>query len=410
MTLIYKIAIRLYHLMIWLMVPFNSKARLYVTGRKNWQVQLRRQVDPEAHYIWIHCASLGEFEQGRPLIETIRQEYSEYKILLTFFSPSGYEIRKKYPFADVVLYLPADTRKNARIFLDIVRPEKVLFIKYEFWYHYITELQRRSVPLFLVSGIFRQNQVFFSHMPWGHWFRQILSGFTRLYVQDEESAVLLTTFGMEKCTVSGDTRFDRVATIVKSAKHIPIVDKFAGDKPVLVAGSTWKPDEELLARFINESANIRFIIAPHEVTPENVHNLALLLKKPHVRYSMARESDIHQYEVLIIDSIGLLSSLYRYGKIAYIGGGFGAGIHNILEAATFGLPVIFGPRYTKFREARDLVNRKAAVPVNSYHDLHAALSELLTNTKRREELSLISYGYVKEKRGATRLIVDQIFQ
>lgn len=410
MTLLYKIAIRLYHVFVWLAAAFNGKARLYVTGRRNWHIKLQRQVDRNAKYIWVHCASLGEFEQGRPLIEAIKTEYSEYKIVLTFFSPSGYEIRKKYPFADIISYLPADTRRNAKRFLDTIKPKKALFIKYEFWYHYITELHRREIPLYLVSGMFRKNQVFFSNMPWGKWFRNLLYNFTCLFVQDNESYALLDKIGVKQCTISGDTRFDRVAAISKSAKDIPIVDKFAANNPVFIAGSTWGPDEALLARIINENENYKCVIAPHEVTPENVNKLEKLLKKPSIRFSMATKSNIHQYQVLIIDSIGLLSSVYRYGKFAYIGGGFGVGIHNILEAATFGLPVIFGPNYQKFREARDMVELGAALPVNTYIDLQNVISGLLNNSKMLDELSQRSRDYVNKNRGATQLILDQIFQ
>jgi 3-deoxy-D-manno-octulosonic-acid transferase len=410
MTLIYKISIYLYHIFVWLAAPFNGKARLYISGRSNWLVKLQRQVNRDARYIWIHCASLGEFEQGRPVIEAIREQHPEYSIVLTFFSPSGYEIRKKYPFADIISYLPADTRLNARNFLDVIRPEKVLFVKYEFWYHYISELQRRSIPLYLVSGIFRSNQVFFSVMPWGKWFRNILNGFTHLFLQENDSARLLEKAGITKYTVAGDTRFDRVATIARSAKDIPIVDKFTGNKPVLVAGSTWKPDEELLARFISINHNFKTIIAPHEVTPENVNKLERLLKKPSVRLSLAKETDIHRYDVLIVDTIGLLSSLYRYGSIAYIGGGFGVGIHNILEAATFGLPVIFGPNYQKFREARDLVDLGAAFPVASYDDLHNAIRLLLDDEQLRSKKSHTTIDYVKLNRGATQKIINQTFQ
>ena len=410
MTLMYKISIYLYHLFVWLAAPFNGKARLFISGRRNWLVTLQRKVNRDARYIWIHCASLGEFEQGRPIIEAIREQYNEYSIVLTFFSPSGYEIRKKYPFADIISYLPADTRQNARNFLDVIRPEKVLFVKYEFWYHYISELQRRSIPLYLVSGIFRSNQLFFSGMPWGKWFRNILHCFSHLFLQENDSARLLEKAGITKFTIAGDTRFDRVATIARSAKDIPVVDKFIGNKPVLVAGSTWRPDEELLARLININSNFKSIIAPHEVTPENVNKLERLLKKPSVRLSLAKETDIYRYDVLIVDSIGLLSSLYRYGNIAYIGGGFGAGIHNILEAATFGLPVIFGPKYQKFREARDLAYLGAAIPVNNYDDLHNAIKLLLDNGQLRKEKSQTTLDYVNLNRGATQKIINQIFQ
>ena len=409
MTFVYRISIYIYHFLIWIAAPFNNKARLYHRGRRGWKLKLQRQIDPDSRYIWIHCASLGEFEQGRPLIESIREDYREYKILLTFFSPSGYEIRKKYPFADVISYLPADTPGNARRFLDITRPEKVLFVKYEFWNFYIRELKRRSVPVFLVSGIFRPGQVFFSGMPWSKWFREILNGFTHFFVQDQESARLLEKAGLRKYTISGDTRFDRVAAIAKSAKDIPVVEKFSAGKTVLIAGSTWKPDEEVISRFINENDHIKCIIAPHEVTPENINKLERLLKKPSVRLSLAEEKDVQNYQVLIVDSIGLLSSLYRYGKMAYIGGGFGVGIHNILEAATFGLPVIFGPNYHKFREARELVALNGAIPVTSYQELREILSDWMQNSDLLEEKSVISYNYVKNNRGATKIILNKIF-
>jgi 3-deoxy-D-manno-octulosonic-acid transferase len=409
MTFLYRISISIYHFLIWLAAPFNNKARLYYRGRREWQLKLQRQINRKTRYIWIHCASLGEFEQGRPLIEAIREEHQEYKIILTFFSPSGYEIRKKYPFADIVSYLPPDTPRNARRFLDIVHPECVLFVKYEFWNFYLKELKKRSVPVFLVSGIFRSGHVFFSRMPWGKWFRDMLDCFTHFFVQDEVSARLLEKAGFAKFTISGDTRFDRVAAIAKSAKDIPVVDKFSAGKLVLVAGSTWKPDEELITRFINENDHFKYIIAPHEVSPENINKLERLLKKPSVRFSLAEEMDVGNYQVLIIDSIGLLSSLYRYGKIAYIGGGFGAGIHNILEAATFGLPVIFGPNYQKFREARDLVSLRAATPVTRYEELRDTLTGLKENKLLLEEKSTISRNYVKNNRGATQIILNKIF-
>ena len=410
MTFLYRIAIAVYHFMIWTAAPFNGKARLYVSGRKNWAVKLQRQAELNSRYIWIHCASLGEFEQGRPVIEAIRQEHPEYRIVLSFFSPSGYEVRKKYPFADIVCYLPRDSARNAKRFLDIIKPEKALFIKYEFWYYYIRELKNREIPLFLISGIFRKEQMFFSAMPWGKWFRNLLNSFTMLYIQDNDSAKLLENAGIRKFTIAGDTRFDRVAALSESAKDIPVVNKFAGNKPLLVAGSTWTPDEQLLCGIINNQDRFKLIIAPHEVTPENVSKLEKMLKKPSVRYTLANEADVHQYSVLIIDTIGLLSSLYRYGKIAYIGGGFGVGIHNILEAATYGMPVIFGPNYARFREARDLIGLKAAFPVGSAGELEKVLSVLTGEPSVLQEASEISSNYVNKNKGATKVIIDQIFK
>jgi 3-deoxy-D-manno-octulosonic-acid transferase len=410
MLVIYNFLIYLYHSLVFVAALFNRKARLYIEGRKIWQTRLMQKTGTGGRYIWFHCASLGEFEQGRPLIEAIHIQFPQYKIALTFFSPSGYEIRKDYPLADIIAYLPADTRDNATDFIRIVKPEMAIFVKYEFWYHYTTELRKNDIPLYLVSGIFRKNQVFFKKGPLGKWFRKILGNFTWFFVQDENSVRLLASLGIEKCTISGDTRFDRVAEIAKSSKPVPVVEKFSDGKIVLVAGSTWKPDEDLITRWINENEGLHFIIAPHEVNSLNIKRLEKQLKKPSIRFSQANDSNIARYSVLIIDSVGLLSSLYRYGKIAYIGGGFGVGIHNILEAATFGLPVIFGPNYKKFREARDLVSSNAAFPVESYDDFVDILNQLTCDTKKFEQCSQKARNYVNNNLGATRIIVGNIIQ
>jgi len=356
MKIVYQTGILFYTLSLKIASLFNSKARQFVNGRHNWRKKLAEKIDTNARYIWVHCASLGEFEQGRPLIEAIRKQFPEFRVLLTFFSPSGYEIRKNYDQADIVMYLPVDTRRNAKKFLQLVQPEKAFFIKYEYWYFYIGELKKRNIPLFIVSAIFRENQYFFKNNLWGKWYRQMLLKTDHFFVQNEKSAQLLQSIGLNNFTVSGDTRFDRVAAIARGAKKIPLVEKFKNNQPLLIAGSTWKPDEELLAGFINSHPHLKVVFAPHEVTPANMNRLEQLLKTSHIRLSKAGENEIDRYQVLIIDSIGLLSSLYQYGNVAYIGGGFGVGIHNILEAATFGLPVIFGPNYEKFKEAVDLKN------------------------------------------------------
>ncbi|HDR51194.1 MAG TPA: 3-deoxy-D-manno-octulosonic acid transferase [Mariniphaga anaerophila] len=409
MNIFYQAGIFIYALFINAASLFNEKARQFVKGRKNWRKKLAEKMEPNARYIWVHCASLGEFEQGRPVIEEIRKQFPEYRILLTFFSPSGYEIRKNYELADMVMYLPVDTRSNAKKFLQLVQPEKAFFIKYEYWYFYIDELKRRNIPLYMVSAIFRENQHFFKKSLWGKWYRQMLLKIDHFFVQNEKSAQLLQSIELNNYTVSGDTRFDRVATIAKSAKEISLVEKFKGNQHLLVAGSTWKPDEELLAAVINNHPNLKVVFAPHEVTPANINRLEQLLKTPHIRFSKAGENEIHRFQVLIIDSVGLLSSLYRYGNLAYIGGGFGVGIHNILEAATFGLPVIFGPNYEKFKEAVDLKKLGGAFPVQNFKQLKYIMNKFLADNSKLAEASTVCKNYVEKNVGATNFIIKKVF-
>jgi 3-deoxy-D-manno-octulosonic-acid transferase len=409
MNILYRIGILFYLLSVKIASLFNVKARQFVKGRKNWRKKLAEKIETNARYIWVHCASLGEFEQGRPLIEEIRKQFPEYRILLTFFSPSGYEIRKNYELADIVMYLPVDTRRNAKKFLQLVQPDKAFFIKYEYWYFYIDELKKRNIPLFIVSAIFRENQHFFKNSLWGKWYRQMLLKTDHFFVQNEKSAQLLQSIGLNNFTVSGDTRFDRVATIANGAKEIPIVEKFKNSQPLLIAGSTWKPDEELLAGFINSRPNLKVVFAPHEVTPANMNRLEQLLKTSHIRLSKAGENEIDRYQVLIIDSIGLLSSLYQYGNVAYIGGGFGVGIHNILEAATFGLPVIFGPKYEKFKEAVDLKNLGGGFPIQNFEQLESKLNDFLTDNSKLAEASKVCKNYIEKNVGSTNLIIKKVF-
>jgi 3-deoxy-D-manno-octulosonic-acid transferase len=409
MRVIYDASIFLYHLLIRILVPFNKKAKLYIQGRENWLAGLQASIDKDSRYIWFHCASLGEFEQGRPVMEAIRRMYPQYKLILSFFSPSGYEIRKNYPLADVVCYLPADTSRNATLFIDTIHPEKVFFIKYEFWYHFLRTLAEKKIPVYLVSGIFRKSQRFFSKMPWGAWFRQIPGYFTHIFLQDEGSAELLSEIGTRNLTISGDTRFDRVASIAKSSQLFPVVDKFMDGKPLVIAGSTWEPDEDLLVPFINKQTGLKFIIVPHEISPPHLNRLTRMLKKPAVLFSQLNEADIHLSDVIIVDSIGLLSGLYRYGTFAYIGGGFGAGIHNILEAATFGLPVFFGPRYGKFREACQLIDLGGAFSVTSAEAFENALLRLMDNSEELEKTSRISSDFIKNNQGSTDIILQNTF-
>ena len=409
MSLLYNLGILFYGFLIRVAALFNEKAKLFVAGRKNWKKKLGSAIDKNASYIWVHCASLGEFEQGRPVLEEIKKQFPKYKIVLTFFSPSGYEIRKNYKGADIVAYLPMDTKNNAQEFIRLVSPQKVFFVKYEFWYNYITELKRQQIPLYIISAIFRENQQFFKSTPWGKWYRKMLHSFEHIFIQNDTSARLLEQAGIKHYTVSGDTRFDRVAEIASGAKKFEIVEKFRRNNVTLIAGSTWKPDEELLAAFINNSSNVKFIIAPHEVTPANINRIQELLKKPIICFSKADISDIDSYDVLIIDSIGILSSLYQYGNIAYIGGGFGVGIHNILEAATFKLPVLFGPNYLKFKEAVDLVNEKGAFPINNFPELKATLNRLINDKTSLQNASEICKNYIEKNVGSTKLIMNKVF-
>lgn len=407
--MLYSISIAFYAVAIRMAALFNEKAKLFIAGRKNWEQNLISKIDPTAKYIWVHCASLGEFEQGRPLIEAIKEQFHEYKIVLTFFSPSGFEIRKNYALADVVAYLPLDTKQNALTFISFVNPEKVFFVKYEYWFNYINELHTRKIPLYLVSAIFRKEQLFFSKTPWGKWYLKMLLNIEHLFVQNEISGDLLKSVGIKNYTVSGDTRFDRVAAIAAGVKEIPPIEKFKDNSLLLVAGSTWKPDEEFLAAFINQSNNIKFIIAPHEVSAANVSRLKQSITKPVIEYSKVKEDEIAGHQVIIIDSIGLLSSLYRYGDIAYIGGGFGVGIHNILEAATFGLPVVFGPNYRKFKEAVDLTAEGGAFTIDSQAGLNDALYKLIENETFRTSAAEISKNYVAKNVGSTAVIIKKVF-
>jgi 3-deoxy-D-manno-octulosonic-acid transferase len=385
----------------------NEKAKLWIAGRKNIWEKLKELLRTDERRIWIHAASLGEFEQGRPIIEKIKADYPQYKIFLTFFSPSGYEVRKNYPGADYIFYLPADSPMNALRFVDLVNPEKVFFIKYEFWFNYLSVLNSRQIPIFLCSAIFRPNQLFFKS--YGGWYRQMLHFFTHLFVQDEDSKYLLETIGVKNVTVTGDTRFDRVYAIATQAREIDEVKAFVQDAPCIVAGSSWAPDEDLLVRYLNETDHlVKFIFAPHEIDKEHIERLETSINKRCVRFSEWKQNTAGTFDVLIIDNIGMLSSLYRYGQIAYIGGGFGKGIHNILEAATFGLPVIFGPNYTKFREAVELLNNGGAWSISEYEELKKQLDEFLTNDHSLKTAGQTAGNYVRNHIGATDKILAKI--
>lgn len=407
MILFYNLSIFFYSLLVRFASLFNPKAKQWVQGRKDILKKIAEAVEGETNLVWFHSASLGEFEQGRPVIEAFKVKYRDYKIVLTFFSPSGYEIRKNYEGVDYVFYLPADTKRNAKEFIRLIDPKMVFFIKYEFWYHYLNQLRKKEVPTYIFSTIFRPNQMFFK--PWGALYRRILNAFTHFFVQNEESIELLKGIGFENVSLAGDTRFDRVYSIAKQAKVLPQLEDFAQNRPVMIAGSTWPKDEENIIRYINTSANdYKYIIAAHEVDESHIKNIVSAIEKPYVRFTSATKAEIDAAEVLVVDCIGVLSSMYRYGDISYIGGGFGRGIHNTLEAACYGMPVIFGPNYHKFKEAKDLIDLKGAHSYEKCETLNTLLDNYHMDVDKRKKSGNNSKNYVDEMRGATDKILYTI--
>jgi len=381
-------------------------------GRKNIFERITEALEDEPSgearkIAWFHCASLGEFEQGRPVIEEFRKRFPDYKIFLTFFSPSGYEVRKKYNYADYIFYLPADTSHNAERFISLVNPRMVFFIKYEYWYNYLRILHQKKIPFYIISAIFRPGQHFFKW--YGSWFRNQIKQVKWFFLQDNDSAKLLLQIGINSFSVSGDTRFDRVCAIARQVHSYPLVEKFCGDSQVILAGSSWAEDEEILFPMMNKSdSSLRFIIAPHEIHPARITSLVSRLKIPALKYSEANNENIHDFRVLIIDCIGILSHLYQYPFIAYIGGGFGAGIHNILEAAAFGVPVVFGPNYQKFREAKELISLGGAFTISDANQFIQITNQLLTDTEMYSGSAEKCQKYVQEHKGATEKIMEKI--
>ncbi|WP_035567470.1 3-deoxy-D-manno-octulosonic acid transferase [Hymenobacter sp. IS2118] len=407
MLFFYNIALALYGLLLRVLAPFVPKAAAWVAGRRGLLAHIRRTIGTEcAPRVWFHCASLGEFEQGRPLLEAYRKAHPATKLVLTFFSPSGYEIRKDWPGADYIFYLPPDTRGNARAFLDAVQPQLVVFVKYEFWYHFLNETHRRGIPAVVVSAIFRKNQVFFK--PWGGFFRGILRRFAHIFTQNEASAQLLRDAGIHQVSVAGDTRFDTVvATAALPPKVLPVVSAFVADgAPVLVVGSSWPEDLPALAPLIRRyGAELRVLVAPHEITESNLRLVETSFPGLVRRYSQAEPATVAQSRILLFDNIGLLSQLYRFGQYAYVGGAFGKGLHNTLEAAAFGSPLFFGPAYEKFQEATELVALKCAFPIHNAQELEAAFTYLWHNEEARLRLQDALLDYVHGQAGATRTIM-----
>lgn len=404
MHILYNFSIHLMRFFVAFMSLFKRKMRLRHQGSKAVFTVLEENIDKSKRYVWFHAASLGEFEQGRPMIERLRRAHPEQKIILTFFSPSGYEIRKNYAEVDIVCYLPFDVPADVKRFLDLVNPEKAIFIKYEFWANYLLELKKRQIPTYIISAIFRPKQRFFKK--YGHFFLHLLDSFTMIFVQDEQSKELLNRFGLQRVTVGDDTRFDRVADIAKAAKVLPIAEAFAQGAEVLVAGSSWEPDEEFLIRYVNANKERKLIIAPHEISEEHIANICSKLRCNFVLYTKTTPEEAANAHCLVVDTIGILSSLYRYGQVAYIGGGFGAGIHNTLEAAVWNVPVVFGPNYQKFREARALVACGGGYSVASYRQMEDRVNALFLDP----EAATSAGNYVRSHVGATDFIYNQLFQ
>lgn len=438
----YNIAIYIYLIGVAIGSLFNKKIKKMWRGEREAVDLLKEKVDPTAKYIWFHAASLGEFEQGRPLIEQLKATHPEYKILLTFFSPSGYEVRKNYEGADIVCYLPLDTIRNARRFLRAVHPVMAFFIKYEFWYNYLHILRHRGVPVYSVSSIFRPGQVFFKW--YGRNYAKVLHCITHFFVQNEVSLQLLKGIGIDEATVVGDTRFDRVLQIKEQAKKLPIVEAFKGINgkgdackddlsenackgdlsedackdnlsengckgcKVFVAGSSWQPDEDIFIRFFNDHPDWKLIIAPHVIGEDHLAYILDKLQMKAVRYTQATEQSAAEARCLIIDCFGLLSTIYRYGEIAYVGGGFGVGIHNVPEAAVWGVPVLFGPNNKRFQEAQDLLACKGSFEVTDYDCFNTIISRLISDDKFRHQCGEASANYVKSRSGATDIIMKSV--
>lgn len=406
----YEPLIFLYNIGVWIATFFSKKVRTMWKGEHETFRVLREKVDPNAKYVWFHAASLGEFEQGRPIMERIKREHPEYKILLTFFSPSGYEVRKNYNGADIIVYLPIDTISNARRFMDLAHPVMAFFIKYEFWFNYLRLLKDRGVPTFSVSSIFRPSQMFFRG--YGKAYAKVLNCFTHFFVQNEKSQELLKSIGIDCVSVTGDTRFDRVLQIRDAGKSLPIVEKFIGgtaeEHPcVFIAGSSWPPDEDIFVKYFNEHRDWKLIIAPHVIGEDHLKQILSKLQRQTVRYTEATTENVVDAECLIIDCFGLLSSIYRYADVTYVGGGFGVGIHNVLEAAVWGKPVLFGPNNKNFQEAQGLLNAGGGFEINGYDDFVSVMRNL-GDDKAFEQSCKSAGEFVESLAGATERIMNEV--
>ena len=389
-------------LVVLLAYPFNKKVRLMVNGHVNTFRILRKKVDKNARYVWFHAASLGEFEQGRPLMERFRSEHPEFKILLTFFSPSGYEVRKNYAGADIICYLPFDTPGNVMSFFRLVRPEMAFFIKYEYWSNFYQICHFLHIPIYMVSAIYRPGQSFFHW--WGMPHRRVLHYVTHFFVQNEESRDLLASIGYQNVTVTGDTRFDRVIDINRQAKPLPVIETFKKQSAMLVAGSTWTPDEDIIIPYFNQHPEMKLILAPHVIDEWHLKEIEGKLHRPSLRLSQATHDRLQESDCIIVDCFGLLSSIYRYGEVAYVGGGFGVGIHNVPEAAVYGIPVLFGPNNKKFQEAQDLLHLGACHEVTDSSCFSSLMDRFFAEPDYLAQCGQLSGEYIRKNAGASDMI------
>jgi len=408
MLFLYNLFIHFYHFGIRIASLYNAKAKLWISGRKNLFKNLGKDMAESSRVIWFHAASLGEFEQGRPVIEAVKKKYPNFKILLTFYSPSGYEVRKNYDGADFVYYLPLDLKKNVRRFIDIVNPQFAIFIKYEFWINYMQELNIRKIPLYIISANFRSDQYFFKR--YGSWFRKNLKNVDWFFVQNEKSEKLLKSIGFKNVSVSGDTRFDRVVEVARNPQKFEQIESFSNRRFTILAGSTWHEDEKLLLQwYAKQNKDVKLIIAPHEIHEAHLVQIETLFGSYKIgRLSKLKNSPASELDIIIIDGMGFLSNLYQYCEVAYIGGGFGKGIHNILEAVTFGKPVIFGPNYQKFSEAVQLVKLGGAFAISDLSSLAYIIAKLSKQNAYYEKCVSICQEFINTKAGATEIIVNKL--
>ncbi|HRZ32913.1 MAG TPA: glycosyltransferase N-terminal domain-containing protein [Flavobacterium sp.] len=408
MFFLYNILVHFAGFLLKISAVFNPKMKLFVEGRKNIFETLKHNISTNDKTIWFHAASLGEFEQGLPVMEKIKIKFPSHKIIVTFFSPSGFEVRKNNSVADLTIYLPLDTKENAKLFLELTHPELVFFIKYEYWPNYLNELKKQKTKTYLISGILRENQVFFKW--YGGFYRNCLQTFEHFFVQNESSKKLLQSLGYQNVKISGDTRFDRVVSILERDNSLGFIEEFKKNTTTIVIGSSWPKDEELLVNFINQSSeNVKFIIAPHNIKSEQIQELKKSISKSVILFSEKDSKKLNEYAVLIIDTIGILTKIYSYADIAYIGGGYGnPGVHNILEPATFGIPIVIGPNYTHFAEATALVGLEGCVSISSQNELNNAFSNLILNRDIRHEKGHICSTFVQMNKGATAVILKHI--
>lgn len=403
MGFLYQLGINLAAFFLAVSRFFSPKMKLFIDGRKQSFAVLEKQIDKNQNYIWFHVASLGEYEQGLPVMEGIKAKHPQYKIVLTFFSPSGFEIRKNNKIADVTIYLPLDTKRNVKRFLDLVQPKMVFFIKYEFWPNYLFELKNRNIPTYLISGIFRENQLFFKW--YAGFYRKALLSFNHFFVQNQASAQLLQSINFNNSTVNGDTRFDRVAQIVERVQPLDFIDEFKNNTTTIVIGSSWIDDEVVYLPYLNNSIKTKFIIAPHNIKEEEITRLISKIDKKTVRYTNYKTEDLKNTDVFIIDTIGILTQIYAYADIAYVGGGFKTGLHNILEPATYGTPVVIGPNYSKFQEAKDLVALGSCLVVNNKEELSATFKRLISDDNYRKELGTKNQEFILKNKNATKIVM-----